>query len=51
MNVYSVIFKTNGKKYYFKGENTYKIDDYVIVETEKGLQLVFFLVKIIKKKK
>ncbi len=38
MKVYSVVFKTNGKKYHFNGEDNYEINDYVVVETEKGLQ-------------
>ncbi len=38
MKVYSVKFKEQGKSYYFNGNDDYKIDDYVIVETEKGLQ-------------
>ncbi len=38
MKVYSVIFKTNGKEYYFNGEDTIKVGDYVVVETEKGQQ-------------
>lgn len=38
MKLYSVIFKINGKSYYFKSEDEYKINDYVIVETERGLQ-------------
>lgn len=38
MKVYSVIFKTNGKGYHFNGEDNYEIGDYVIVETEKGMQ-------------
>ena len=38
MKVFSVIFKENGKSYYFNGEETYNIGENVIVETEKGLQ-------------
>lgn len=38
MKVFSVIFKENGKGYYFNGEDNFKINDYVIVETEKGIQ-------------
>ena len=38
MKLYSVIFKTQGKNYYFLSSDDYKINDYVIVETEKGLQ-------------
>ncbi len=38
MKVYSVKFKDQGKSYYFNGSDEYEIDDYVIVETEKGLQ-------------
>lgn len=36
MKIYSVVFKDNGKKYYFNGDTNYKINDYVIVDTEKG---------------
>lgn len=36
--VYSVIFKDSNKTYFFQGEDFYKPDDLVIVETEKGLQ-------------
>lgn len=35
--IYSVNFKDNGKSYYFIGDD-YHIGDYVIVETERGLQ-------------
>jgi len=38
MKLYSVIFKSHGKSYYFNGSDNLKVDDYVIVETEKGLQ-------------
>jgi cell fate regulator YaaT (PSP1 superfamily) len=38
MKVFSVIFKLNGKGYYFNGEDNYSVDDKVIVETERGLQ-------------
>lgn len=38
MKLYSVVFKNNGKSYYFNGEDNVKVNDYVIVETEKGLQ-------------
>lgn len=38
MKLYSVNFKNNGKSYYFSGEDNYKIENYVIVETERGLQ-------------
>ncbi len=38
MKVFSVIFKENGKSYYFNGDDNYKINDKVIVETERGLQ-------------
>ena len=36
--VYSVIFKEGGKNYFFKSNETYKNNNYVIVKTEKGLQ-------------
>ena len=39
MKVYSVIFKENGKKYYFSGEDNFLINDKVIVSTDKGTQL------------
>ena len=38
MKLYSVIFKSHGKGYYFNGDDNLNIKDYVIVETEKGLQ-------------
>ncbi len=38
MKIYSVIFKENGKNYYFNGKDDININDYVIVETERGLQ-------------
>lgn len=38
MKQFSVIFKTNGKSYYFNGNDDLKVKDNVIVETEKGLQ-------------
>lgn len=38
MNIYEVIFKEKGKKYYFSSELDIKNDAAVIVETEKGLQ-------------
>ncbi len=36
--VYGVLFNNNCKPYYFKSNDEYKVDDYVIVETEKGEQ-------------
>ncbi len=40
MNICGVVFKDNGKIYNFSAENIeVNIDDYVIVETEKGEQL------------
>ncbi len=36
--VYGVIFKDSNKAYFFKGNESYQKDDYVIVDTEKGLQ-------------
>lgn len=39
MKVFSVIFKENGKNYHFNGEDNHNVDDLVIVETERGLQL------------
>jgi len=38
MKLYSVIFKSHGKSYYFNGEDSLKVNDSVIVETEKGQQ-------------
>ena len=37
-NVYGVLFNNNCKTYYFKSSDKYEIDDYVIVDTEKGEQ-------------
>ena len=40
MKIVSVKFKTDGKAYYFANEIEYVLkDDYVLVETEKGIQL------------
>ena len=36
--VYGVLFNNNCKPYYFKSNDNYNIDDYVIVDTEKGEQ-------------
>ncbi len=38
MKLYSVIYRENGKKYFFLSEDELQINDYVIVQTEKGLQ-------------
>lgn len=38
MKLYSVVFKSHGKSYYFNGDENLNVNDYVIVETEKGLQ-------------
>ena len=38
-NVYEVVFRQRGKKYYFGSDKDFSIDDKVIVSTEKGLQL------------
>lgn len=38
--VYGVIFNGNDKKLYYKSESDYEIDSLVIVETERGQQLV-----------
>jgi len=38
MKVYSVVFRKNGKNYYFNGIDTLNVFDAVVVETEKGLQ-------------
>lgn len=46
-NVYSVVFKDNGKSYNFKSDlESINRDEYVIVETEKGLQIGKVLTKI-----
>lgn len=37
-NIYEVVFKEKGKKYYFGSDLDIKYDTAVIVETEKGLQ-------------
>ena len=50
MNLYSIIFKKNGKKYYFKSDEILNNNDYVIVETEKGLQYGQIVEKIEKNK-
>ena len=36
--VYGIIFKDGSKAYFFKGNDSYKKEDYVVVDTEKGLQ-------------
>ena len=36
--VYGIIFKDGSKTYFFKGNDSYKKEDYVMVDTEKGLQ-------------
>ena len=38
MKLYSVIFKNNGKDYYFNGDDDLNVGDKVIVETERGEQ-------------
>lgn len=38
MKLYSVVFKENGKSYYFNGNDNLEVNTNVIVETEKGLQ-------------
>jgi len=38
MKLYSVIFKNNGKSYYFNGDDKLEVGNHVIVETEKGMQ-------------
>ena len=38
--VFGVIFNGNDKKFYYKSESDYEIDSLVIVETERGQQLV-----------
>jgi len=39
MHVVGIKFKTDGKIYNFTSDNSYKIGDKVLVETERGLQL------------
>lgn len=39
MKAYGIIFKEKGKEYKFKSDKKYYINDIVIVETERGLQL------------
>lgn len=39
MKVYSVLFKNSSKPYYFKSKEDFNIDDYVVVDTDKGEQL------------
>ena len=38
--IYGIVFKDNNKKYYFKSEEEYSLEDLVIVLTERGEQLV-----------
>lgn len=38
MKIYSVLFKDSGKTYNFKSEDNFSKNDYVIVDTENGLQ-------------
>lgn len=45
-NIYEVIFKEKGKKYYFSSELEIKYDTAVIVETEKGQQYAKVLDKV-----
>ena len=45
-NIYEVIFKEKGKKYYFGSELEIKYDTDVIVETEKGQQYAKVLDKV-----
>ena len=49
-NIYEVVFKQKGKKYYFGSNKDYSVDDKVIVSTEKGLQLGKIVGKVDKKK-
>lgn len=37
-NIYEVVFKEHGKKYYFSSDNVIDVDSNVIVETERGTQ-------------
>ena len=38
MKIYSIVYKDQGKKYNFQSEEELNINDYVIVETERGQQ-------------
>lgn len=54
MDIYGIVFKENGKVYDFLSDGTkFEKNDYVIVETEKGIQLgkVFSLKQTIGKEK
>ena len=48
MPVYGIKFKQNGKTYYFISDKDYGINDKVIVETDKGIQLGIVAEKNIK---
>lgn len=37
--VYGVVFKDGGKCYYFKSDQEYDVNDYVLVETDRGVQM------------
>ena len=39
MKVYSVLFKDSNKAYNFKSDDEYKVNELVIVDTEKGIQM------------
>ncbi len=49
-NIYEVIFKEKGKRYYFASKSNFEIENKVIVSTEKGLQLGVIVGKIAKDK-
>ena len=49
-NIYEVVFKQRGKKYYFCSDNDFENDAKVIVSTEKGLQLGIIVNKVDSKK-
>ena len=49
-NIYEVVFKLKGKKYYFGSDKDIEPDTKVIVSTEKGLQLGIVVAKAEKSK-
>lgn len=47
--IYGIVFKDGGKTYSFKSPEDYNVNDYVIVETEKGVQFAKISTNIIEK--
>lgn len=41
--VYGVVFKDGSKTYFFKGNDSYEKDDYVVVDTEKDCNMLRFV--------